>query len=387
MAFKEEMYNKPEAPTEVKEEKEEIQFEDGGNKTISDTLFKRRIVAFGVALYILITGLFIDKAVDEIKTFIFGETKQEDSYSDKEKECLEELAKAVLEGRSSASELSKIANEYGMKDITYEMIYAAVDEYKHNHPELGAEAIHNAIREGKSGREVEEIAKSYGITLDSNYIKQIWPYLEEQETNHEQVETIDLTQEEIKEADKQISELREQEEASDEWQYAGLVPLDEKPKDTADVKYEYQGLRDGKEHIYKKFIKKEYTERYAQAPEESVKHDYNLRMYTKGTNGSIKSCDIDEALDTPLYNQQSGRVMILRPINPNLVMDLVTDMAVTSEDYYGSSPINIYDMVESRTLVGTMGMNKVFNFASDDFVNTAPGFYEQSIKGVKNRVQ
>ena len=110
-------------------------------------------------------------------------------------------------------------------------------------------------------------------------------------------------------------------------------------------------------------------------------------MYTKGTNGSIKSCDIDEALDTPLYNQQSGRVMILRPINPNLVMDLVTDMAVTSEDYYGSSPINIYDMVESRTLVGTMGMNKIFNFASDDFVNTAPGFYEQSIKGVKNRVQ
>ena len=351
-------YNYNEAPTESEKSIQEMKFEDGGNKKFADPSVKRTLKAIGLAIYLLVTGYFAYRTVQDAKNFLGG--SKEPSITESWNDLTNEMKKAIREGKSR-EEVREIPIKHGTL-LTYnysnELIDKLIVEIQEEDKAKGraneiailkAEEATRVIREaavnGASQKELEKIAAEYGITLDPNYKANFDNYRANLSVLRDVKQSKSLSEilEQLNEAALNGASQRELEEMAKE---SGI---------TLDPNYA-SNIR-----------------RAANAEELTISQNTsNIKKLTMFTtiNGVGRGFGILEDYDVPLYNKQTGRVMVLRPTTNEEIKDLITGETVDRKEYIGSSPFSIRKLIADGALKGYWLSEGNYKFDATDLAET-----------------
>ena len=95
-------------------------------------------------------------------------------------------------------------------------------------------------------------------------------------------------------------------------------------------------------------VKKYYPPKGLVSQEEhkQEEHDYKIRLFTRDKEGKIDSFILNPEENTPLYNEATGRFVVIAPMKDgNGFVDLLTGESLKIRDYVGSKNVDIYALV------------------------------------------
>ena len=368
MSFKledQKVYNDKPAQSDIEKSIQETKFEDGGNKKIADSSFKRTLKAIGLAVYILVTGYFLYQTIEDTKNNL---GLNQTSITETANRIEDDMKRAIKAGKSR-EEVRQIPYQHGTgytSTYTDELIDKLIAEIQEEDRIKGEEreiailkaeeaikAIRSAAIDGASQAELEKIAEGYGIQLDPNYRANFDEYRASVSALRDvkQSESLGDVLERLNKAARNGASQAELEEMAKE---AG-IQLD--PSYAANIRA-IAGL--------------------VELPEvKTANRIKNITMFTK-IDGIDRGFELSDDYDVPLYNRKTGEVMILRATNNEEIRDLITGRIVERSEYEGASPVNIRDLVARGELKGYWLRDGNYKIDAGNLVKAVTDLYEKA---------